>query len=372
MEFIFYLSILYILLCATLLITTLFVNLKINKKQFYMISIFLVLSLGIIAYCTEPGVADDLYRHYQELERMRSGGIEYFKNYSVYKNNYIINALFFIVSKTQQNRLLPFISILIMYSIFFYITANIMIKYDIKIKLVALFIMLHFSISSLRISISSIRNFIAFAILFMAIYREFIINKKNLFTYILYGVSCMIHSSSIIIVLCRVFMIEKLHLYKFRYILLFWYAFQNIIATTLISMNFGFFKEIGYKLSTYSQYFAIDKRLYFVILAFIIYIYIIVKKSININKYNDKYKLCKYFEFLEIILVFALGSIMIPELMWRISLFLSLLILPVIFIMFEQFNKKLKPINLLILITLIGGLGSYYFVDALVAWKFNV
>lgn len=371
-NIIFNIAVVYIICMIIFIIANIFKKIQIDQKKLYIIWGIFALALAIVAYCTEPSREDDLFRHYQEMERMRLGGIDYLKdpNQAVYKSYFIINYLFYGIALIGNNRLLPFIIVLITYSLIFYVSLQMVKKYKINYSILSIGIILLFAILPFRIVVSGLRNWLAFSIVFFAIYRDFIEEKKDVATFLMYILPIFIHSSVIIIIGIRILSIEKLKRYKLHYVVIFWSLLAGVISQILSNIPVMLLNDFGRRLSVYVNGKIFDKRIFIIQIIFLICIYLINRIAIKKNLTNE-YNLSKYIDFIQYLIVFSLGAILVPELLRRMSYFLAYLLIPSIFLLFKIENKKFKYSIISIFSIMILGLLAHQVWDCILWWRFS-
>lgn len=367
MAIFFLISIICITLICTLLIISFFVDLRINKYQIAIGGIIFAVSLSVIAYCTEPVYTDDLYRHFQEITMMKNGGLYYLENQAIYKDNFIINYFFYFISLIGNERLLPFFSIVLTYIIFFYIIYDFCKKEKVKIDILAIYIFMHFALCFLRYSISGVRNYLAFSIIALAIYREIVKNNKNIITYMLYIIPVFIHSSSLIFILLRV-TYKLFSKVKIKYLMIFWTYLCPIIIEILVNTSLSILQDAGIRLKYYMNISNVDIRIMGIFLIVMIQMEALIR-IISKRGYVEQHKYLKqYIQLLEIILLFTIGSIGIPQIFIRMCRGISFIMLPLIFLAFTYFTKNKKNYWYIINGCIILGLFTYQAIDAINYW----
>ncbi|MFF2755789.1 hypothetical protein ACFVR1_19015, partial [Psychrobacillus sp. NPDC058041] len=124
--------ILYILLIVLFHQIGFIANIKINNRQYMFLLITFGLCYAYLGSQLVPPPTWDLFHHYNEIDNMRRGGIEFTLTQANYKELFVINFLFYFVSLFSNNNLIVFITLFIEYLIFTYITCDIKKKYDNK------------------------------------------------------------------------------------------------------------------------------------------------------------------------------------------------------------------------------------------------
>lgn len=155
----------------------------------------LVLELMLLAYSYEPTNNGDLIRYFQIMENIsRLNFIEviFRTDNWLYDNLFLINTIFWAISKTGLLGLLPAMTVGIVYGIAFYITCDCAERYN-KIHSIRYLLLLQLMLLPFYNIINNIRNVIAFSLVLYALYREKIQLKNNINTKLLYISSCFIH-----------------------------------------------------------------------------------------------------------------------------------------------------------------------------------
>ena len=176
------------------------------KKYYYFMGIL----FGMLAYCYDPTYENDLARYFMDLDYCRmlsfSAAFDWADDGLIVKN-----LLFWLISKTGDNHLLPMLSMGIVYGVSAYICVD-----SVKDRLNKLQFLLLFQLTLLPFYgiVSNVRNVMAFALLILAVYRDLVQKKHNYITLLLYLLPCFIHMTGIVIVFIRLaIIIVKKHKY---------------------------------------------------------------------------------------------------------------------------------------------------------------
>lgn len=373
MSIIFGLAIVVIVCMVGAIALNVYFNKPIEKKYLWIALGLFVIALSVVAYCTAPAESDDLFRHFKEIDRMKTNGFDYVKEAAVYRMNPIINYMFYFISLVNNKYLLPFITVLVIYGTHLAITVRIYEKLKISSRILCLYILLFFALVPIRFSISNIRIIMAFAIVFAAIYRDYFKDNRNLITLCLYIVPLLIHSSTIIILGLRLLDIKIFRFYKVRFVLLFWTLFSSGLASYLIKMKSLFFRDLGNRLNIYmSSEYGMDTRLFIVQVVFLIAIYALNSLIIKESKKSSKDYMRRYIEFVQIVILFTLGSFLSRVLYMRMGYFVAFLILPTIAFGYDILKDKIKSGKFLVIVPcviIILGLLAHQAVNAKVYWR---
>ena len=168
-----------------------------SKSKHYVF--FLGLAFGLIAYCTTPLRTIDITRYFQQLDSIRDLPFSQAVNWA--DDGLVIkNIVFWLVSQTKDNRILPFISIFTVYVSASYIIIDSCGDNKRIARAILLFQLMAIPFYH---TYSNVRNVSAFALLAVAVYRDMVKKKRTVITYLLYIIPCFIHMSGIVIVLFR-------------------------------------------------------------------------------------------------------------------------------------------------------------------------
>lgn len=336
-------------------------NIKINKKQYMFILIFFGIAYAFLAAQIKPPPQWDLFHHYNEINNMRMGGIDYAFTQGRYKELFVINFIYYIVSLFSYNNLLVFITIFIEYMIFTYITCDLKGKFSSERNTIAfsLNFFLFFALVNIVLSISGIRNVFAFSIASLAVYIDIYKERKGILKYFIYIIPVFIHPSTIIVPIVRIFVLTP-KMYKFAPLLIIWGMFSSYISEVLESSSVGALKTAGYLLNLYGENsYIFDNRLVIVNVIFVSIImiacfYILQKKHMYYNNAQ-----LRYITFIIMYLFTALGSLQNVLIFNRMLYGLAFLILPVIHLILQSLPIKRRTIFVLICIVFFTGMIMY-------------
>lgn len=337
------------------------INIKVNKKQYMFILIYFGIAYAFLASQIKPPPLWDLFHHYNEIDRMRSGGINYALTQGRYKELFIINFIYYVVSLFDYNNLLVFITILIEYMIFTYITCDLKEKFDRERNTIAFSInfFLFFALVNIVLSISGVRNVFAFSIASLAVYMDLFKQRKGILKFLLYVLPIFIHPSTIIVLIARIFVLTP-KMYKLAPLLIIWGMFANYISKLLESSSIGALKTAGYLLKLYGEIsYITDNRVVIVNVIFVSIImiacfYILKKKHLNYT--NGQ---LRYITFIIIYLFVALGSLQNVLIFNRMLYGLAFLILPLIHIILQSLSTKIRTLFVIICIVFSTGMIMY-------------
>ena len=162
---------------------------------------FIGLMFGMIGYCTKPLRVIDISRYYEQLDAIRNMPVSRATNW-MDDGLLIKNIFFWTVAQMQDNQMLQFFSLFIIYSICAFLLSD-SLK-DSKAELFGRLFVLEILLIPFYNVFSNVRNVTAFALLALAVYRDLYRNKKDFVTLILYIVPCYVHMAGLVIVAIRV------------------------------------------------------------------------------------------------------------------------------------------------------------------------
>lgn len=325
------------------------------KKNHFVVSIYLtVLSFTIFSFNYNPTIYTDLYRHFEVVELIRSSGIDFY-----YKNELITSLLFNFVASTSYNQLLPTITSLIRYTLFFVIIYRFTKRYRIDGLHMRLFLFVHFAFLPLIESISGIRYYFAITILGYTLIDDFFFKRKVIYK-TLHFIPLLVHTSTSMLLGLWLFSLKWIYqiIRPIRYILLIWSMFYSNLALFLQKVGVQLTDTAANLLVVYVEedrdisINLIISRCLFV--AIIYYIWYMIKVFDN-QTFNSH---INYYRFVELLLLFTVGSIFIDVFFQRCVFFVSFICMPLFLHYFssDKVGSKSKQIIYIILVILSVGM----------------
>ncbi len=283
-------------------------RLNLNRREWLFFILIFIGGLVLIAFSIEPPLSWDLYRHYELINAMREGGMDYVLTESIYKHLPITNMLYALIALIGIPNLLPCFVVIVCYSTFAYMLWDFS-----KIKGTGSQFVLYAIIANLALCpflhmVSGIRNILAYALCAFAFYNE-LYKKRKITAWIIY-ISCVfIHPASLIIIGIRlVFTLYKI--WKFLGVIAaVWSLLAGVIAEILTRLPFGFFESIGWKLKDYmgNQVFSGYKILVVKLIFLVSMIFVIeYTKRQNFTSFTPEMR--NYFSLLELLVLITVGS----------------------------------------------------------------
>ena len=160
---------------------------------------FIGLLFGIIGYCMTPTREIDISRYWLQLDYIRDSAFSNAFNWNG-DGLFIKNIFFWVISKANDNHLLPFFSMLIVYSSAGYIISK---SVEGKENSFGLLLILELLLLPIYNIFSNVRNATSFAILSIAVFRDIYQNKRNCVTIMMYVIPCFIHMTGFVVVVFR-------------------------------------------------------------------------------------------------------------------------------------------------------------------------
>ena len=168
-----------------------------HKKKY---ALFIGLTFGMIGYCSSPVREIDIVRYFQQIEGIR--GLPFSRAFSWAEDGLIVkNLIFWIIARIGDNHILPFLSLMTVYTVSSYILIHTIRENK---KTLGYLLALQLMLIPFYNCFSNVRNVMAFSLLAMAFYRDLIEKKMDLLTGVLYVVPCFIHMAGLVLVLLRI------------------------------------------------------------------------------------------------------------------------------------------------------------------------
>lgn len=337
-------------------------KIKINKN--ILMSITIAFLAGILSYFWIPTEEHDLYRYYIILDKLN-----YFNKEDVLKliferGEIITMGYFWIISQLGNYQLLQFFPTFIFYIIFSYIILDYS-KLNLldKKKIVFVFIF-SFCLYKYISIVSGIRNALSFMIFVLALYFDYKKNKKSLVYKILYIIPLFIHTSSIILIVLRMFsFIKNNKLQMMIYFLLTLVLINPLIISDLINIikivvNIEFLDFIQNRILLYYEniVFTLNNQSIYRLFECILFIIIFIFVGLKNNNIKEFILANFYNHFTFIILLFTCLIFKYFSVYMRFIDLSQFLMIPIFidYLKLPKTNGK-YIINIIIWIFIIGG-----------------
>ncbi|MCI8506880.1 MAG: hypothetical protein HFI67_11925 [Lachnospiraceae bacterium] len=187
-----------------------------------------------LSYCYTPeSVHPDLYRYFEYIFRLRGRSLAETVSYGYQGTKlYVFSFFVWIANLFQDEHLVPFFSVLLVYYIAFYCTCFMGEREKIKWKFVCTYLVFQMMTLDWYSLTNNVRNVAAFAVIGFAIFRDTYVGKKDLLTLICYVAPIFVHPTSLIFVLVRI-VLAFIKTNKMRVILLAVTILINLIVELL-------------------------------------------------------------------------------------------------------------------------------------------
>ena len=176
----------------------------INKREcFHIEKIWIAVTLALLASRLTPVVRTDLFRYNQKM--MEFAELSYKDLMQQTRlNDLLINQMFWAFGKLGWRPLLPAVSAFALYSVMLQIYGGVLKRTEASKHLKFILLMFTMSIVSFYYSTEVIRNMLAFTLSIYGVFRDLYQKKRNVWTFLLYILPCMIHMSAIVFLILRV------------------------------------------------------------------------------------------------------------------------------------------------------------------------
>ncbi len=206
---------------------------KINPKLY---SAILISFYSYFAYIYDPPENFDLYRHFGNLELLRVYG----EQSLVYVTAPLSRYYFWIISYLHNDHLLPFFTIICIYSISFYAIHKLCCRYGMSITYENKIIFFYFAIFEYALAISNIRYPLAVMLVLIIYSTE--LQKKSLLLSFLYIVPALLHPGTLgLIVIKFLAGLKKIKFFLCIICLGGGMVFFEKISSVLLSYSLSFF-----------------------------------------------------------------------------------------------------------------------------------
>lgn len=336
------------------LLATVMLQIKIEIKYIKVAAVILTIVISVIAFNYVPSKYADLSRLFKTLDYMRATNGNFYNQYE-----FVSRILFKLVSKTQNNSWLPFISTLIRLVVFFSILFKYIDCYDFKSLPTRIYVMYFLAFFPLFESISGVRYYLAIVFIYAGISYGLSF-KKQIYEIIYILLGLFTHIGSIVFVVFRFLIIDVVYKYirPFRWLLVIWTLALEQILFLLKFLNIGFINSVANSLTVYSEEVReISRNLiiarFSLLIILLIMFYSLKKMEPEVINSNNK-----YYRYLELILLYSVGSIQYPVLFQRSIFFVSLIsmVLVIHYFSSEKINRFLQGFIFIIFIVLSLGM----------------
>lgn len=362
-ELVTIMSIIFIMISYIVAFIGILFNKKVDKAKVLLFFFFVFVLYLIVSIVSKPHELDDLSRYYTLIDNFRNDGISYYASFP-YKTNIITLLIFYLVSLTPYNQILPIITVFLFYGGILIIFKKILPE-KIESRTVGIFYFCFFSIMYFKTIYSGIRFSLALmTFLVILVYEK---NKRNSYFCLLYLLPFFIHSSALIFILIRYLfpLFEKIKIKKYVIILIGWGCSLLMYIIFAYSNLYIYFGGFGYKLKAYvvenfifSRY--IDIRLYICLIV----VFILLTICFIVN--NRKKGL--YNNYVKWLIMFLTTVVFFPVIFERINQLFTLMIMPYLICLNDK--KKYESFLLYSIFFFSMGIMAYRIVHLINYWCF--
>jgi hypothetical protein len=358
------------LLIICLMLIGQFFEFRIKKNTYNLLAILFTLVIAFMAYGSYFGKGSDLKRYYEIMQEMKGRSFAWAQENGFYKNTILTNFLFWAIAQTDDYQLLPMITASITACSLCYIILSESRRKKLNSCVTCVYILQIVAIGTIALILTAVRQNVMAALFAVAVYRDFILKKKNLLTVFIYVCTCLIHVAAIFLIVIRLCAFIKSNI---KYLFLFWSLLIPLLEPLL--GNSDIFGESVGKLFVYKGFTEsgvnIDIRSIlaqtglFLVIAFRFY-------DLKFSYRRTEFLKNKmgYYNFIETFLIFTIGAIPVMHLFLRQITALTYITLPLLIDHKEIDKKNFWMYSLLGGTFLCLGLFAYQFVFAINYWEF--
>lgn len=309
-----------LLIIFSVVIMSLFTNIRITKTQQTIIYLFFSLALSLMAYFVDVPIGWDLARHLNFIEQIYSSNISLFdylfNNTSSIGGGYngllTFNIIqYFIANYTSNYMIISAIFVFADYAIVSYIAIDWQISTVNRSNIPFLSLLLCFCFLPYVFCVSGLRNALCASLLALGIYLYLYKKKKVIVFIVLAFLAATVHPAAIITI--PFVFIAKLDLKALGYIAVFILsALAQSVAKWMSTSSIRYFQIIGSKYFSYTseeQYRASRAQLYTVLILISIFLLIYFCTLMKNKKDDDNSEKNHIYNFLAVYMVYILGNI---------------------------------------------------------------
>lgn len=334
-----------------------------------------VVCLIFISYFVVPDDTTDLYRYHAVVNWYKYGTTSIaniaIKSISDSSSTlYIHVLLLYIVSKLNNNSILQVIWECITYGCFAAVIQKYTKRYSIPANRIYTSIILFFGLTSYFTCVSNLRYPCLCVLFFYAVYLTIFEGKKYPIVVItIVGLGIHLSVFMLLLIWAVYLLSRKTNAYR---LIVFWAALVNLFIFILEKIPIARLQYVGEKLyyyfNVYQEDLSFRLRLIFITLQILLLVGLYLIKKRNWNYLDENYK--KYFYFLEVLLLFSLGSVLNDTMLKRTMILLGPCLLPYNAMVMPMFKNK----NQIAGVSLVYGLGlnALYLVSLFTFFSFAV
>lgn len=233
------------------------------SRQFAItLMLMLIGAYAVVAFYLEPPVVWDLWRHYDELDRMRIGSESYREDGSRYADLPGSSLLFLLVSATPFNGLLVVIAVAVSGLA---LLAQLRVAYKgegiIPARELALIVSMFLAYSNVVFTVSGVRNSMAVAIVAIGYSLEISHRRSRILPWVFYLGAALFHPAAFVLVIIRGIVFLPAWWLRVPAALISLVGYEPL-AELLSNSGVSFFRSIGMQMTAYVEdEFVVDLRL---------------------------------------------------------------------------------------------------------------
>lgn len=185
------------------------VKVHIKSNISIYIAIMVALIFAIIGYFWVPRQEYDLYQYYSWMEKMNYYNISELISYFIARGEPITMIYFYIIAKIGNFQLLQVLPTFLFYFIAFYMLIDYAKLRQISQKKVIFVALILMALVEYIFIMGCFRYTLAYVIFALALYLNYVKNKKSKWIGVLYIIPCLIHTSAFILLALRLIIMIK-------------------------------------------------------------------------------------------------------------------------------------------------------------------
>lgn len=343
-------------------------NLKRNKQTDYFFVFLISITFAIVAYNAKPEF--DLNQHFNFMDAiiknnysfvdMFTKSVPYFRHNRFYVS---FNIICYLVAKTGNFHLLPFLFVFIDYLICGYISFDYIYSSKVKYSRLVFSSIILFLFMPFLFAVSGLRNALAACLMGLAIYLALYKNKISYKVFVLILTSVLMHPSTIIAIPFIVLSKKK---FKINYIIIIMTCmlFLSNIATFFVDSNIGFISMLSSQYLRYTastQYRNSRRYVYAELICLVVFLFILLRKVYKDRKSKETEPICNFFI---LYIIFILGNFRNYDMVLRPTYVLGpLSIIITDMVIDTKWPRNWKSIYKLVLILIMTGLSFWVISD---------
>ena len=338
----------YVVIVAVFAVVYLFTS----KKNIWIPFVVITILFSVLAYNLTPDPQDDLITYYHHMDVFRADGLDGVdyaleQNWFEWRTYRVSLFYFYLMSRFPNNHYLSAITILIVYSLGFYVIYKASKKFD--ISKFGLFLASMFFISTYWYydTASGVRNGIAFAVVFACAYQQFVEKKRLPLCFAGYVLAVFMHSSGIIpVALVLITMLtRKLNSKFINVLLVFCLVGSGAIIEYLgeISDN-GFIQSLASRAESHVEDATIvgNTRFYVNLTVLLVILVLLAYFGGYISKCSFANEIKMFYKFASVVMFFCVGSVFSHLLFIRFARWIFPLIGALIFMIGAKAQKEVE------------------------------